>query len=52
MCEGGGEGGEREGGGGREKREGGERSLCAVVDLKGATDRVEILIDNVYDDEL
>ena len=30
----------------------GERSLCAVVDLKGAIDRVEILIDNVYYDEL
>ena len=27
-------------------------SLCAVVDLKGAINRVEILIDNVYDDEL
>ena len=30
----------------------GERSLCAVVDLKGAIDRVEILIDSVYYDEL
>ena len=30
----------------------GRRSLCAVVDLKGAIDRVEILIDDVNDDEL
>ena len=31
------------GGGGREE----ERSQCAVVDLKRAIDRVEILLDNV-----
>ena len=30
----------------------GLRSQCAVVDLKGAIDGVEILIDDVHDDEL
>ena len=30
----------------------GGRSQCAVVDLKGAIDRVVILTDTVYDDEL
>ena len=34
------------------RRRGGGRGQCAVVDLKGAIGRVEILLDNVYDDEL
>ena len=45
----GGEEGEGEGEG---ERKGVGRNQCAVVDLKGEIDRVEILIDNVYDDEL
>ena len=37
-------------GGGRTGRWVGVRSQCAVLDLKGAIDRVEILIDSVSDE--